>query len=136
MHEVKIHNVVYDDFGAKTAKKWHWCSFKSLDWRLEKVVGWRGLSCLMVIEMRYSSCIQWYFVPLMNFQHMGIWVDIVLRAIMHALSVKKTQATYNWNMEEKQCTLGIDIFSNLITLIGNWKKLLMKVRKMKLCRYP
>ena len=32
---------------------------------------------------------------------MGIWVDTVLRSIVHDLSVKKTQAMYNWNMVEK-----------------------------------
>jgi len=35
------------------------------------------------------------FVPLMTFQHMGISVVTVLRVIMHAPFVKKTQATYN-----------------------------------------
>ena len=42
VHEAKIHDVVYDDIGAKKARKWHQCLSKSLDWRLEKVVGWRG----------------------------------------------------------------------------------------------
>jgi len=37
----------------------------------------------------------------MIFQHTRIWVDTVLRDIVHALSVKNTQATYNWNMTKK-----------------------------------
>ena len=41
------------------------------------------------------------FCIINDFQHMVIWVDTVLRAIMHTLYVKKTQATNNWNMEEK-----------------------------------
>ena len=71
----------------------------------------------------------------MTFQHTGIWVDVVLRATMHALSAKQTQATYNWNMEEKQYTLSIDVFWNLITLTSNWKKLLMEVKSMKMRQY-
>jgi len=31
-----------------------------------------GLLCLMGIEMKHSSCVQFYFVPLMTFQHTGI----------------------------------------------------------------
>ena len=45
----------------------------------------RGLLCLMGIKMRYSSCVQCYFVPLMTFQHTGICVNIMLRAIVHAI---------------------------------------------------
>ena len=33
-----------------------------------------------------------------------------VKAIVHASSVKKTQAAYNCNMVEKQYTLGINIF--------------------------
>ena len=46
----------------------------------------------------------------------------------------ETQATYNWNMEEKY-TLDISIFSNLITLIAKWKNLLMEVKNMKVRWY-
>ena len=49
-----------------------------------------GFLCLKGIEMRHSSCVQCYFVPLMTFQHTGILMDTVLRAIVYALFVKKT----------------------------------------------
>jgi len=42
MLEVKIHYVVYDDSGSKTANKWYWCLSHSVDWRLEKIIGRRG----------------------------------------------------------------------------------------------
>ena len=57
-------------------------------------------------------------------------MDKVL-SIMHALFVKKIQATYNKNMEEKHYTLGTNIFLNLITLTADWKKLLMEGKSMK-----
>ena len=41
VHEAKIHDIVYDDFGTKTARKWHWCLSMSLDWRHGKVAGGR-----------------------------------------------------------------------------------------------
>ena len=41
-----------------------------------------GLLCLMGIEMRHSRCMQCYFVPLMTFQHTGIWVDTMLMVVM------------------------------------------------------
>ena len=39
VHVVKIHYVVYDDIRAKTARNWHRYLSKSLDCRVEKVVG-------------------------------------------------------------------------------------------------
>ena len=42
VHEAKIHGVFYVDIGPKTTKKCHWCLSKSLDWRVDKVVGWGG----------------------------------------------------------------------------------------------
>ena len=34
--------------------------------------GMKGMLCLMGLEMRHSSYVQCYFVPLMTFQHTGI----------------------------------------------------------------
>ena len=87
VHEAKIHDIIYDNVRAKLAKKWHRC-FISIPWLKNwQSRGTRGLTYLMGIEMRHSSCLQCYFVPLMTFQHLRIWVDIVLRAIMHVLYI-------------------------------------------------
>ena len=44
MNEAKIHDVIYDDIQPKTTKKWHWCLYQSVDWRLDKFVGRSGCS--------------------------------------------------------------------------------------------
>ena len=51
----------------------------------------RGLSCLISIEMIHSSCVQYYFVPLMNFQHMDLpcWSNLDVRHCIDVMHVKK-----------------------------------------------
>jgi len=101
MHEVKIHDVCLWWYLAQDSQEMT-LVFISVHWlKTRQIYGTKGLLCMMGIEMKHSSCVQCYFVPLMTFQHMGIWVDTVLRDIVYALSMKKTQVMYNWNMKEK-----------------------------------
>jgi len=96
--------------------------------------GKTGLMSGMGICNRPSGCVQWYFVPLMTFQQIGIWVDIVSKDITHVLSVRKIWASSNWNMGRKQYISGTEDFLNCITCIGSWRKLLKEVRKMNMHR--
>ena len=72
VHEAKIHDVVYDDIGPKTTRKWHWDltkMFISIPWlKTWQCCGTRRLPCLMCIKMRHSSCMQCHFVSKWDFQ--------------------------------------------------------------------
>ena len=112
VHEAKIHNAVYDDSRSKTTRKWYWCVSDSLNWRLEKIVGWRGWcvwwDCSTNLQVMCNDILHWL---------MGIWADILWKDTTHVLFVRKTSVTFNLNMERRQYTQGIEDFVGQMTSV-------------------
>jgi len=54
-----------------------------------------GLKYLMILLMKLSFWMHFYFAPLMTFKLTVIWMSTMLRVIKHFLYVKKTLQLIN-----------------------------------------
>jgi len=109
---------IYDDFRARIAKKWHKCLSKSFDWRLKKVVGWGGWNLWWesIWGIQLHAMVFCTINDFLAYENLsGYNVNEHRAWLIYVEDISYIQLKYE--KKKEQCTLGINIFSNLITLL-------------------